>query len=187
MLPKGYKVVIDWFQDVAEDPDYENPHMRNETRNMRGEIVDSDDDDEPQKYWSPDEYEPWTILNEKPSGVKLEEIKDEPEAKDKPSVKEGFESKDGESKIVGKKDKPTTMAAQKGAFTALGKPSKFAAGFKDILAQVATNSADAVKTLPIRVSVLGGEDEQIAKDTVAVTDVKVVNEKVDNADAEDVL
>ncbi|TVY76155.1 hypothetical protein LSUE1_G007513, partial [Lachnellula suecica] len=25
MLPKGYKVVVDWFQEVAADPDYANP------------------------------------------------------------------------------------------------------------------------------------------------------------------
>jgi hypothetical protein len=27
MLPKGYKTVIDWFQEVAADPDYANPHF----------------------------------------------------------------------------------------------------------------------------------------------------------------
>ena len=25
MLPKGYKIVLDWFQEVASDPDYANP------------------------------------------------------------------------------------------------------------------------------------------------------------------
>lgn len=25
MLPKGYKTVVDWFQEVAEDPEYVNP------------------------------------------------------------------------------------------------------------------------------------------------------------------
>ena len=25
MLPKGYKTVVDWFQEVVADPDYANP------------------------------------------------------------------------------------------------------------------------------------------------------------------
>ena len=25
MLPKGYKTIIDWFEEVAADPEYENP------------------------------------------------------------------------------------------------------------------------------------------------------------------
>jgi hypothetical protein len=25
MLPKGYKTVVDWFTDVASDPEYANP------------------------------------------------------------------------------------------------------------------------------------------------------------------
>ena len=25
MLPKGYKTILDWFQEVAADPDYNNP------------------------------------------------------------------------------------------------------------------------------------------------------------------
>ena len=25
MLPKGYKTVVDWFQEVASDPSYANP------------------------------------------------------------------------------------------------------------------------------------------------------------------
>lgn len=38
MLPKGYKTILDWFQDVASDPDYENPHF------LRYSDNDSDDE-----------------------------------------------------------------------------------------------------------------------------------------------
>ena len=27
MLPKGYKAVVDWFQEVASDADYANPFI----------------------------------------------------------------------------------------------------------------------------------------------------------------
>ncbi|EHK97557.1 hypothetical protein M7I_6710 [Glarea lozoyensis 74030] len=80
MLPKGYKVIIDWFQEVAGDPDYANPEMRNETRDMNGNIVDSDDEDEPEdrKGWKAEDFEEWVPLDEQ-KGVVLEEIKGEDE------------------------------------------------------------------------------------------------------------
>lgn len=27
MLPKGYKTIVDWFQEVAADPNYANPNL----------------------------------------------------------------------------------------------------------------------------------------------------------------
>lgn len=41
MLPKGYKAVVDWFQEVASDPHYANPIL---TRYDVG--GDSDGDEE---------------------------------------------------------------------------------------------------------------------------------------------
>jgi hypothetical protein len=188
MLPKGYKVIIDWFHEVADDPYYENPDMRNETRNMLGELVDSDDEEEgPQKYWSPDVYEPWIPLDEKKSGVKLEEIKDEPDAKEGLSAEEARDTLKGESKIVAKENELVTQAAHEESFTALGKASNFAAEFKDILEKVSTDSADAVTAIPIRVSGLGVKDEPIADEKVVNTDVKELTENADNAGAETVL
>jgi len=28
MLPKGYKTIIDWFQELAADPNYANPEFQ---------------------------------------------------------------------------------------------------------------------------------------------------------------
>jgi hypothetical protein len=39
MLPTGYKIIIDWFQEVAADPDYANPLL-----------VRHDDDEEDENY-----------------------------------------------------------------------------------------------------------------------------------------
>jgi hypothetical protein len=79
MLPKGFKVIIDWFQEAAEDPDYANPEMHNETRDMDGNIVDSDDEEEERPGWQGEEFEEWVPLEKKLSGVVLEEIKDDVE------------------------------------------------------------------------------------------------------------
>lgn len=27
MLPKGYKIIVDWFKEVAADPNYSNPEF----------------------------------------------------------------------------------------------------------------------------------------------------------------
>jgi hypothetical protein len=43
MLPKGYKTIIDWFQEVATDPDYANPEFQ------RYDDDDSDVEMEPQE------------------------------------------------------------------------------------------------------------------------------------------
>ncbi len=40
MLPKGYKVVLDWFQEVARQPNYENPKFE------RFDFGGSDDEEE---------------------------------------------------------------------------------------------------------------------------------------------
>ena len=43
MLPKGYKTVIDWFQEVAAEPNYANPELH------RFDDDDSDADTEEQE------------------------------------------------------------------------------------------------------------------------------------------
>ena len=40
MLPKGYRTIIDWFQEVNLDPDYANPTFQ------RIEFEDDDDEEE---------------------------------------------------------------------------------------------------------------------------------------------
>lgn len=39
MLPKGYRTVVDWFQEVASDPDYANPKFE------RIDVGEESDDD----------------------------------------------------------------------------------------------------------------------------------------------
>lgn len=43
MLPKGYKTVVDWFQEVAADPDYANPKF------VRFDSGDSDEEEGPEQ------------------------------------------------------------------------------------------------------------------------------------------
>jgi hypothetical protein len=62
MLPKGYKTVINWFQEVAADPKYANP-----------EFVRYDDDSEVEE-----EQEPGIQLDWKPKDPR-EESDDEAE------------------------------------------------------------------------------------------------------------
>jgi hypothetical protein len=62
MLPKGYKTIIDWFQEVGLNPEYTNPAF---------ERFDFDEDDEEEE-------------NPLEGGVELkraEEIKDDEETK----------------------------------------------------------------------------------------------------------
>jgi hypothetical protein len=45
LLPKGYKTVLDWFQEVALDPEYENPELQ------RFDVGGEDDESEPEQSW----------------------------------------------------------------------------------------------------------------------------------------
>jgi hypothetical protein len=45
LLPKGYKTVLDWFQEVALDPEYENPEFQ------RFDVGGEDDESEPEQGW----------------------------------------------------------------------------------------------------------------------------------------
>jgi hypothetical protein len=58
MLPKGYKTLVDWFQEVAADPDYANPKFE------RIDVGDESDDEEGFA---------WSIEDEALDGVKAAE------------------------------------------------------------------------------------------------------------------
>jgi hypothetical protein len=45
LLPKGYKTVLDWFQEVALDPEYENPEFQ------RFDVGGEDDESEHEQGW----------------------------------------------------------------------------------------------------------------------------------------
>jgi hypothetical protein len=45
LLPTGYKTVLDWFQEVALDPEYENPDFQ------RFDVGGEDDESEPEQGW----------------------------------------------------------------------------------------------------------------------------------------
>jgi hypothetical protein len=126
MLPKGYKVIINWFQEVSEDPDYANPEMRNETRDMNGSIVESDDEDEAEerKGWKAEDFEEWVPLDEKRGGVVLEEIKDEV----------GEVGKEEESKVAAViKNDPTAIEAKKEASSPTTTKDTTSPNTKDII------------------------------------------------------
>lgn len=52
MLPKGYKLVLDWLQEVASTPRYKNPRFQ---RFDFGGSSDEDDEDEDEVPWNAQE------------------------------------------------------------------------------------------------------------------------------------
>lgn len=46
MLPKGYKVIVDWFNEVAADPEYTNPEFKTVTIDGEG----NENDNGPRKW-----------------------------------------------------------------------------------------------------------------------------------------
>ena len=81
MLPRGYRTIIDWFQEVGLDPDYANPAL---------ERFDEESDDEDQKP-----LEGGVELN------RFEEIKDDEETE----VEDGKFKVSAETKLEDTKDK----------------------------------------------------------------------------------
>jgi hypothetical protein len=190
MLPKGYKIVVNWFQEVAEDPDYANPEMRNETRDMNNNIIESDSDEEvgPRKGWKSEDYEEWVALDERKSGVLLEKIKDEPREERKEAATQTRQTGNDDSKTEKvKENTPVTVANQEKASARLGEASRFAAGFKDILAKVATPGVDAVKyTLPVRMHGVEEKTGEMLIDKAVKSDIKEVDRDAHDADTETV-
>jgi hypothetical protein len=80
MLPKGYKTIIDWFQEVGLDPHYANPMLQRFD-------VDESDDEEPKPLKGGVELK------------RIEEVNDDEESMDT-----GDKSKAGEeTKVEGAK------------------------------------------------------------------------------------
>jgi hypothetical protein len=67
MLPKGYKTIVDWFQEVGLNPEYANPTFQ------RIEIDEDDDDDDDDNEQKP--FEDCVDLTQ------VDEIKDDDETK----------------------------------------------------------------------------------------------------------
>ena len=80
MLPRGYRTIIDWFQEVGLDPDYANPALES--------FDESDDEDQKP-------LEGGVELN------RFEEIKDDEETE----VEDGKTKVGEETKVEDTKDK----------------------------------------------------------------------------------
>ena len=191
-MPKGYKIIIDWFQQVSEDPEYANPEMRNETRDMDGNIVDSDDEEDmaPKRGWNPDDYEAWVPADDKKPGVVLEEIKDEEvSAEEEPETQPIETSPSVSTNTSTNTDTKENAARDEGIVSTLpGKVMKLASGLNDMLANVAMATTGVNTTqgsLPIRSNVTKDKETAVVK-TEVQTDAKEINEDADDAGKEDV-
>jgi hypothetical protein len=83
MLPKGYKTIIDWFEEVAADPEYENPLFQR-----------YDDEDEEEE----EQQEPGIELEL--NGVKQLQLNPVKEHDQEPSIDSAKQSSRIESKSV---------------------------------------------------------------------------------------
>jgi hypothetical protein len=195
MLPKGYRVIIDWFQEVAKDPEYANPEMRNETWDMDGNIIESDDEDEEleqQKGWKAEDYEEWHSVDGKKTGVILDEIKDDVDESKKEPAKSGNLSDDQPHARDHEGPKPaeaeeSKLAANDRTDIDSSMVSKLAGGLKDLLSNVTTTSVVALKqTVPIMASGANENTDATSSHKEAKADVQEIGEDADNAGMEDV-
>jgi hypothetical protein len=196
MLPKGYKVIIDWFQEVAEDPDYANPEMHNETRDMKGNIFESDDeDDEGGRGWKDGDFEEWVPLDKQRTGAILEEIKDDaeqvkdgaPKLGDRPDDQPHETVDQGSKAADAKENKPGTADENNYVENEPGITAKLAGGLKDLLANVTTTSVAGLKqTLAMRPNGAEEHKDATSTDKEVKPDVKEISGGDENAGTEDV-
>ncbi|CZR69870.1 uncharacterized protein PAC_19770 [Phialocephala subalpina] len=84
MLIKGYKIVLDWFLEVAADPDYENPKFER--------LGDDSDDEEVEQTWA--NYENPNDIKEENRVVEIEDAAESGTPKKQVSFAAGEDNKE---------------------------------------------------------------------------------------------
>lgn len=109
MLPKGYKTIIDWFNEVAADPKYMNPEYKTVTIDGAGNENDTGPGKWEEVVETGKEWVAHDISEKSESGIKIVEVEDVEEKDVEDDLKKEDDAKK-ETEVNSKENSPTKSA-----------------------------------------------------------------------------